>query len=72
METVKYDNFEIEKSLHTFLKKKRALSKFVRNTKEFNTGEIGIIQDIWDAFLWEGSPEGYNFWCELDNKFENQ
>ena len=72
METVKYENFEIEKSLHTFLKKKRVLSKFIRNIEELNAGEIGIIQEIGDAFLWESSPEGYNFWYELDKKFKNQ
>ena len=72
-ETVKYDNFEIEKSLHTFLKKKRALTKFVRNTSELGRHKTGtIIRDIADAFIWEGSPEGHEFWWELNNEFENQ
>lgn len=60
----------ISDELRDFLKKKRALRRFIRNTRTLNKWEIGAIKvDISTAFKWAHSPEGYNYWNDLFNEF---
>ena len=70
METVKYGKVEIEKRLYTFLKKKRVLGRFVKNAKA-DSNYIRYVRSIIQGFFWMESPEGHNFWHELNNEFEN-
>ena len=70
-ETVKYDNFEIEKELHTFLEKKGVLQRFISYTALSQSKNKRIIVRIDTAFSWNNTIEGHNFWWELSNEFEN-
>jgi hypothetical protein len=59
----------ISKELETFLRKKRAYSKFKRNT--FNSGVKyeGEHTSLLCSFKWCDSPEGSTFWIRLYSEF---
>ncbi len=65
----------ISRKLKKFLRKKKVLRKYKRNTKN-NTKHVErgfqkhLYTNIWDAFSWEDTPEGFDFWGGLDDLFE--
>lgn len=62
----------ISDELRDFLKKKRALRRFIRNTQSLNKWDIGAIKvDISNAFAWRKSPEGGIFWNDITTEFES-
>lgn len=68
MKTTKSDYLTPE--LREFLKKKGALRKFLSNLdSQFSNDHI--CMDFGAAFIWADTPEGCEFWSELDDEFEN-
>jgi hypothetical protein len=63
----------ISKELREFLEEKMLLEKFRDNT--YNSECIGCRNDkntnISNAFLWDKTPEKYDFWKKLDEEFNN-
>jgi hypothetical protein len=66
-------NIIITPELRTFLKEKRVLTKFIKNTK---AGAITAkcyfgtfhVYSICQAFIWSESPEGHLFWERLSQE----
>ena len=72
--------FFMDKELITFLKKNRAYSKFMRNLKYKNIEELNdaialaeekgfTVSPIVAAFIWTDTPEGYEYWNIVENKW---
>lgn len=51
--------------LEQFLRKKRVLTKFIKNLK----GRQFQLAFISQAFTWKNTPEGHSFWSDLNYKF---
>ena len=67
------EKYKINPELKKFLKKEGVYEKFVANVDEywskFNTINKCAFETIIDAFLWRQTPEGHDFWKNLDDKF---
>ena len=60
----------LTKELEDFLRKEKVLTKFKKNVKGNSTKRLPI--DLISAgFLWDDSPEGLQFWIDLNNEFLN-
>jgi hypothetical protein len=61
---------KIDKELATFLAKEGVLTKFINNHIERHGGQmIDIICGVGEGFLWCTTPEGSDFWAELQTKY---
>lgn len=60
------------KQLKKFLRDRKLLTRFKLNTQTIRTPfSFGVnYSSIGSAFVWKGTPEGYDFWSDLDYKFE--
>lgn len=59
----------IEPKLEKFLRKEKVLTKFKKNV---NLPTDEIVDDISTSFSWSDTPEGHEFWKELDTKFRQE
>lgn len=48
-----------------FLKNNNAYDKYVKN----NNGESENPYTFFEGFIWMNTPEGYEYWLELDDKW---
>ena len=55
----------ITDKLEAFLKKEKVLTKFKANATVLSIK----YDDIGEAFDWSTSPEGFDFWNNLENKY---
>ena len=60
----------MDKSLIIFLKENNALEKFLKNLHPKRLKEKGKIIDVGSDFVWTVSPEGYDFWRKLYDKYK--
>lgn len=71
----------VNKKLVEFLNEENALKKFIVNasTMRFDivlANSIGlidlkiVIKSMTEAFVWKDSPEGFNYWYNLNRKFK--
>ena len=68
----------IDPELLKFLKKKGAYEEFMMN---YNGGDgidwrkeldINYVIKIDDAFFWDNTPQGWDYWNNLDNEYKEQ
>jgi len=57
----------ISKSLLLFLHKEGAFAEFHTNLRV--GPHVGPVDSITDAFSWGRAPEGYDYWCEMHQKY---
>lgn len=58
-----------------FLQKHRALGKFYLNVEKGRETTFPVAEKLKDdkmgvisgAFIWEDTPEGHDYWCDLDD-----
>jgi hypothetical protein len=67
------EKHKINPELKKFLKKEGVYEKFVANVDEYwskiKTINKRPFDTIIDAFLWYKTPEGFEFWKDLDDKY---
>jgi len=67
------EKYKINPELKKFLKKERVYDLFVANVYEywskFNTINKRPFDTIIEAFVWYKTPEGPDFWMNLDDKY---
>lgn len=65
--------------LKKFLRDNKVLTRFKLNCNNYSRGFTGIGDaldkeyenyTIGDSFIWADTPEGHEFWAELERKFE--
>lgn len=49
-----------------FLKENKAYIKYMRNAGYISDEEIDIHDSYFEAFHWDSTPEGYDYWNNLD------
>ena len=49
-----------------FLKENNAFMNYMRNAGYVSDEEIDIHDSYLEAFSWEDSPEGFDYWNDLD------
>lgn len=60
---------KVVNKLVKFLKEQGAWDEFVDNIKNLNVYCDYTIRDISGAFPWSRTPEGLDYWHELNNLF---
>lgn len=60
----------ITPKLEKFLRDKKVLTKFKKNAINIGLLPNWRIHDIISAFDWYNTPEGIEFWMELNDEFE--
>ena len=65
--------YKINPILKKFLKKEGVYDQFIANTDEYwlkiKTINKRPFDTIIEAFVWYKTPEGHDFWKNLDDKF---
>lgn len=57
---------EIPNKLADFLSGKGVLNQFIYNCQNFDReGDNGRTLNLLNAFQWDATPEGYDFWSKL-------
>lgn len=66
-----FDNLmlEIPQDLRDFLLKEKVMKQYLDNYNNFSEDSKNINK-IMSAFSWKLTPEGFDFWNDLDNKFD--
>jgi len=75
--------FFMDKELVTFLKRNRAYSKFMRNLKYVNIEELNdaialaeekgfLVSPIVTAFIWTETPEGFEYWNNIEDNWSHK
>jgi len=64
------DEITMPIELHDFLIKERVLRRFVRRAKACQSPNT--ITDFGEAFIWESSMEGQDYWSKLDAKYQQR
>ena len=60
----------INKQLEMFLHKENVYDKFMKNAKEQWSKDLAEGDtEILDAFIWYDTPEGHDYWKDLDKKY---
>ncbi len=49
-----------------FLKENNAYLKYMTNAGYLTDEEIDINDSYFEAFVWDNTPEGYDYWDDLD------
>lgn len=61
----------VSETLMVFLMSRELLEPFGYNYRHKTGGEsVVICDDIWNAFEFDRTPEGYNFWAQLAADFK--
>lgn len=66
---LKYKLFTIRPELESFLRKEKLLKKFSNNINLY-TDKNCTLFDISSSFLWDNTPEGFAFWYNISNKYD--
>jgi hypothetical protein len=64
--------YEIKEPLLSFLKKENLLKKFMDNINVPDAGYTIEINDVCDAFVWDKTEEGHQYWLDVQNKFDKE
>ena len=56
--------------LEKFLRDKKVLIKFKKNTINSGFSTDWTMHNIIAAFNWDDTPEGIDFWMEINDEFE--
>jgi hypothetical protein len=71
---MKIEDIVIENNLKKYLEQNNLVVKFLTNTaKAFDScSDFTDISTICEAFLWEHTPEGHQFWDQHDQAFDEE
>lgn len=70
---IKWKGMTVDDRLEKFLKDNNAYEAFCENVNNdygWNDEDKGVFRDVDEAFIWDSSKQGYDYWDNLRDKFD--